>query len=346
MVSLSLFSFSALTLFSIASSVVHAGCSGNPPTFNGLACATTTRYWDGQMGACGCGTGNESPFSWQWNSHTAAGSQLIYDIGGSGWCGAGCGLCYELIPTGDCIYGSTCATYTAPITVMVTNRCPYIGNEEWCPNPGSTNEHGYSAHFDLMDYQMSGWVDALGWNNPVVTYRQVPCGNEGSPTCADALQCECQSTWQCESANSTSTSTSTSTSASTSTSTITSTSAASVVTSSSSVATSSSSGSGNNNNNNNGCSANIVQAVGSTWVGGGLVNIVISNNGSYPITQVIVNLSGSEIVSAWNLNSVSSNTYSLPSWSYPIQVGSPFTSAGYTFGSNQPTSISLESVTC
>lgn len=39
-------------------------------SFNGKPCASTTRYWDGQMGACGCGTGNTNPFSWQWNKPT------------------------------------------------------------------------------------------------------------------------------------------------------------------------------------------------------------------------------------------------------------------------------------
>jgi len=356
MVSFSILAFSSLFLLPILSSVVNAAsCTGNPPMYNGLPCATTTRYFDGQMGACGCGTGNSSPFSWQWTSHTAAGSQLIYDAGGSSWCGAGCGTCYELIPSGDCLYGGGCATFTAPITIMVTNRCPYQGNEQWCPNPGNTNQYGYGAHFDLMDYNMEGWVDALGWNNPVVTYRRVPCGNEGSPTCDQAATCECPATVQCEggdnstsststSTSTSSTSTSTSTGTTSSTSTVTSSSAATVSTSSTSSVTSSSGSS--NPSNGVGCSAAIYQTVASTWNGGGLVNIVIENNGSYPISQLTVNLSENGITSIWNMNSVSNGQYSLPSWSFPIIVGSPFTSAGYTYGTSQPTIIEIDSVTC
>ena len=36
---------------------VHAGskCSGNPPTYDGKPCASTTNYADGHKGACGCG---------------------------------------------------------------------------------------------------------------------------------------------------------------------------------------------------------------------------------------------------------------------------------------------------
>lgn len=32
---------------------VLSACSGTPRTYNGMPCASTTRYWDGQMGACG-----------------------------------------------------------------------------------------------------------------------------------------------------------------------------------------------------------------------------------------------------------------------------------------------------
>lgn len=42
-------------------------CTGNPPKFNGLPCASTTRYWDGQMGACGYV--NNIPLPISLNSH-------------------------------------------------------------------------------------------------------------------------------------------------------------------------------------------------------------------------------------------------------------------------------------
>nr|CCA94939.1 putative glycoside hydrolase family 45 [uncultured eukaryote] len=360
---------STFVLAVCAAGVSASMCVGNPPMFNGMPCATTTRYWDGQMGACGCGTGNSDPFDWQWTSHTAAASQLIYDAGGSGWCGSGCGSCFELTPTGDCIYGTDCAVFSAPITIMVSNRCPYIGNEQWCPNPGSSNQYGYHAHFDLMDHMMSGWVDALGWNNPVVTYRQVPCGNEGSPSCGDASQCEC-STAQCSvGSNSTSATTgsvatsttaatsatthaattaattvttvASSTTASTSTSTSTSGSAATTVSNSNpSTSTSTSSGSGSGS----GCSAVITQSLGQTWNGGGLINIVIINTGTSPISQVSFNLA-QDGIATWNMEVVSSNVWNLPSWSYPIQPGHPFTSAGFTYTTSQP-QATLASVRC
>ena len=92
--------------------VESAYCSGNPKTLNGLNCASTTRYWDNQEGACGyvfnplfspssllcfcsqtlscrCGTDGSHPFSFQWLNYTAAGSPPVF---GSGtWCGSGCG---------------------------------------------------------------------------------------------------------------------------------------------------------------------------------------------------------------------------------------------------------------
>lgn len=32
---------------------VEGACSGSPKTLNGVPCASTTRYWDSQEGACG-----------------------------------------------------------------------------------------------------------------------------------------------------------------------------------------------------------------------------------------------------------------------------------------------------
>jgi len=183
-----------LVLFALVLSA-SAGCSGSPSTHNGLPCASTTRYWDDQMGACGCGNG-ATPWSWQYTDYTAAGSQAIFDDSSSTsseptWCGGGCGTCYELTPTGDCPTGSPCAPNSNPITVMVTNLCPNNGNAQWCPNPGQVNQYGYGAHFDLMDENMDGKITAIGWNNPGVTYKRVACGGGGSPSCSTASDCEC-----------------------------------------------------------------------------------------------------------------------------------------------------------
>jgi len=151
-------------------------CTGYPLMYNGKPCASTTRYWDGQMGACGCGTGNTSPFSWQWTKPTAAASAPIY---GSGtWCGSGCGKCYKLTPTaiGASVEGTGAPALT-PLVVKISNLCPYAGNEAWCAY--DVNSFGYEAHFDLMDYNMNGVVSAMGWNNPEVTYEEVDCASNG-----------------------------------------------------------------------------------------------------------------------------------------------------------------------
>jgi len=163
----------------IASSVVNGQtsmCTGYPKMYNGLPCASTTRYWDQQMGACGCGTGNTSPFSWQWTKPTAAASAPIF--GSSTWCGSGCGKCFKLTPTavGASAEGSG-APSTTPIVIKVTNLCPYVGNEQWCAY--DVNSYGYDAHFDLMDYNMAGLISSMGWNNPEVTYEEVDCDSNG-----------------------------------------------------------------------------------------------------------------------------------------------------------------------
>jgi len=153
-------------------------CTGYPKMYNGLPCASTTRYWDGQMGACGCGTGNSAPFAFQWEKLTAAGSAPIY---GSGtWCGSGCGKCYKLTPTAVGATpqaASSGATSTKSYIAKVTNLCPYAGNEQWCAY--DINTYGYDAHFDLMDYNMNGLVSQMGWNNPEVTYEEVDCVASG-----------------------------------------------------------------------------------------------------------------------------------------------------------------------
>lgn len=161
-------------------------CTGYPLTYNGKPCASTTRYWDGQMGACGCGTGNTSPFSWQWTKPTAAANAPIY---GSGtWCGTGCGKCYKLTPTaiGASPEGTGAPSLT-PLVVKITNLCPFTGNEVWCAY--DVNSFGYDAHFDLMDFNMDGLISSMGWNNPEVTYEEVDCAANGYTD----WNCECAS---------------------------------------------------------------------------------------------------------------------------------------------------------
>ncbi|KAL4953393.1 RlpA-like double-psi beta-barrel-protein domain-containing protein-containing protein [Aspergillus filifer] len=142
----------------------------------GAGLATTTHYSDGLQGACGCGT-DLGTFTWQYGiSHglyTAAASQALFDAAGpqNHWCGSGCGKCYSLTSTGV----STCPECGAggeegkSITVMVTNLCPFIKNEMWCPNPGGLNPAGYGVHFDIM-----GGAGVFG-DNVVVEFAEVPC---------------------------------------------------------------------------------------------------------------------------------------------------------------------------
>ncbi|KAL4790388.1 RlpA-like double-psi beta-barrel-protein domain-containing protein-containing protein [Aspergillus venezuelensis] len=145
-------------------------------TFVGAGLATTTHYSDGLQGACGCGT-DLGTFTWQYGiSHglyTAAASQALFDSAGpqNHWCGSGCGKCYQLTSTGV----STCPECGAggeegkSITVMVTNLCPSVGNEAWCPDPGELNPAGYGVHFDIM-----GGKGVFG-DNVVVEFAEVPC---------------------------------------------------------------------------------------------------------------------------------------------------------------------------
>lgn len=149
--------------------------------------ATTTRYFDGQMGACGCGS-NGQMFSWQAGIasgvYTAAASQSIFDSSNASWCGRGCGTCFKLTSTGKAPC-STCGTGGAAgqsITVMVTNLCPNNGNAQWCPTVGGTNQYGFSAHFDIMSQ------GNFLWDNAVVNYTQVACPSAASN---DFRQCQC-----------------------------------------------------------------------------------------------------------------------------------------------------------
>jgi hypothetical protein len=177
----------------LTSSLISASgvCTGYPKMYNGKPCASTTRYWDGQKGACGCGTSDTSPFSWQWTKPTAAASAPIF---GSGtWCGSGCGKCFKLTPTaiGASAEGTGAPALT-PLVVKVSNLCPYAGNEAWCAY--DTNSFGYDAHFDLMDYNMNGLISSMGWNNPEVTYEEVDCAANG------------YTDWNCQCASATSSS--------------------------------------------------------------------------------------------------------------------------------------------
>ncbi|KAL2861049.1 RlpA-like double-psi beta-barrel-protein domain-containing protein-containing protein [Aspergillus lucknowensis] len=149
--------------------------------------ATTTNYNDGLQGACGCGT-QESTFPWSYglpnNVYTAAANQALFDTQMEHWCGSGCGTCYRLTSTGvsSCETCGTGGEQGKSITVMVTNLCPYAGNEQWCANPRQLNAYGYPYHFDIM-----GGSGVFG-DNVVVEFEQVECPNEARMSWAG---CEC-----------------------------------------------------------------------------------------------------------------------------------------------------------
>jgi hypothetical protein len=116
---------------------------------------------------------------------TNAASDALYYLGDpvtNEWCGYGCGVCYELTPTGGYVPGQGSApSNTEPVITMVTNMCPSEANTVWCTIP---NQFGYTAHFDMMN----GEYKLPGWNNPEVYYKRVPCtGLQASLY----TQCEC-----------------------------------------------------------------------------------------------------------------------------------------------------------
>jgi len=94
----------------------------------------------------------------------------------------GCGLCFNVTPTGYSPLGKG-TTNLNSVILMVTNLCPDAG---WCTAP--VNTYGYTAHFDMMDYNMNGIITAQGWDNPEVYYYQVTCP---STQLTDWNGCQC-----------------------------------------------------------------------------------------------------------------------------------------------------------
>ncbi|KAM0115380.1 Endoglucanase-5 [Aspergillus fumigatus] len=116
--------------------------------------------------------------------YTAAGSQALFDTAGASWCGAGCGKCYNLTSTGSapCTGCGTGGAAGESIIVMVTNLCPYNGNQQWCPQVGATNNYGYSYHFDIMAQS-----EVFG-DNVVVNFEPVACPGQAT---SDWETCVC-----------------------------------------------------------------------------------------------------------------------------------------------------------
>ncbi|KAK7476240.1 hypothetical protein BaRGS_00032516, partial [Batillaria attramentaria] len=102
---------------------------------NGKSCASTTRYNDGHRGACGCGPpASDNPFQWNVHDLTTAPNQKFFDSGGdSQWCGAKCGRCVKLTPTGGFVQGEGSAPPNHQSHIfLITNDCPIAENRHWC----------------------------------------------------------------------------------------------------------------------------------------------------------------------------------------------------------------------
>ena len=148
---------------------------------NNYQCASTTRYpTTGGKGSCGCGT-DDGGFWWNYQTMTAAASSPIF--GSGSWCGSGCGSCFAITPTGGFVDGMGTAPFNYDTQyIMITNFCPDGG---WCDSP---NPYGYDVHFDLLDQDMNGPWNAMGYNNAEVYYQQVDCSGD---QLSNYQQCEC-----------------------------------------------------------------------------------------------------------------------------------------------------------
>ena len=128
--------------------------------------ATTTRYTMADTHKTACGCTKIAGFQ-----YTAAGSFPLFSAKKNTWCGSGCGQCFRLTAQGNSATAYTGKGGKGTIDVIVTDVCPATGNQEWCSVP--KNKYGYSYHFDLNDGQ--GQITALKWDNPVVTFKSIPC---------------------------------------------------------------------------------------------------------------------------------------------------------------------------
>eukprot|EP01084_Bolivina_argentea_P264390 447842_1 len=82
-------------------------CTGCPAEYNGLLCASTTRYTDLTRGSCGCGQDPNSPSFWTKVDFTSALNCVYLDPSDPdlSWCPTNCGLCFKLCATGGTTNG-------------------------------------------------------------------------------------------------------------------------------------------------------------------------------------------------------------------------------------------------
>lgn len=65
---------------------------------------------------------------------------------------------------------------------MVTNLCPYNGNQQWCPSIGQKNTYGMEYHFDIMA------KDLVFGNNVIADFEEVDCPGQAKTNYG---QCQC-----------------------------------------------------------------------------------------------------------------------------------------------------------
>merc|ERR1712238_103119 len=108
--------------------------------------ATTTRYWDCQGGACGCGFGSgakntfchsnalrKAPAGNKYGAQFYGSAAISDGMGGGDWQAPGCGKCWKLTATKNDDGSEASGT----IVVKGTNHCPQ-DDAQWC---GGTKKH-------------------------------------------------------------------------------------------------------------------------------------------------------------------------------------------------------------
>mmetsp|Transcript_15586 Transcript_15586/g.27326 ORF Transcript_15586/g.27326 Transcript_15586/m.27326 type:complete len:317 (+) Transcript_15586:84-1034(+) len=160
----------------------YTKCRGCPPMYKGKPCASSTRYNNKNLGACGCGNryradrerhikGGLPKDYWTLTSWTAAMNCVNLDSDGDGslaWCPSKCGSCYKLCATGGLVQSGHdksdnggCGEEGCPgagvcKTFKVVDRCgdgfDQGGKPNWCSqkiseqqcqdNPGKCKKSG------------------------------------------------------------------------------------------------------------------------------------------------------------------------------------------------------------
>jgi len=148
--------------------------------------ATTTRYWDCQGGACGCGFGSQAsntfchsnalrkaPAGNKYGAQFYGSAAISTAMGGGGWQAQGCGKCWKLTATKN----ENGSKASGTIVVKGTNYCPQ-DDVKYCG--------GTKKHFDIA---APGFDTASGLNHrcgelepkePALAAQPTACGNLNS----------------------------------------------------------------------------------------------------------------------------------------------------------------------